>query len=147
MSIKSESAVDSIERAEVTDQIVQNPYLIKIASLHFATHVTNKRGKEYLLMLHRGLAEMRKTEVSDDIVASRLAEPQRASQVNQRREIPQLLRFWRQVVPEMATMLASYCLTEPERIWQDAREQDRSNTGQPAGQDGDAAAGACRLVD
>ena len=74
MSIEVESAVDSIERAGVTAQVVQNPYLINIASLHFATHVTNERGKEYLQMLNRGLAEMRETGEWYDIVASTLSE-------------------------------------------------------------------------
>jgi phage tail protein X len=76
MSIEIESAVDSIERAEVVDQVVQNPYLINIASLHFATHVTNTRGKEYLQMLNSGLAEMRETGEWYDIVASTLTEAQ-----------------------------------------------------------------------
>lgn len=80
MSIEIESAVDSIERAEVVEQIVQNPYLIKIASLHFATHVTNKRGKEYLAMLNRGLAEMRASGEWYDIVASTLAEANNVAQ-------------------------------------------------------------------
>lgn len=74
MSIEIESAVDSIERADATETIVQNPYLIKIASLHFATHVTNERGKEYLGMLNAGLAEMRETGEWYDIVATTLAE-------------------------------------------------------------------------
>jgi len=74
MSIEVESAVDSIERGGFVDQVVQNPYLIKIASLHFATHVTNRRGQEYLEMLNRGLAEMRETGEWYDIVASTLAE-------------------------------------------------------------------------
>lgn len=74
MSIEIESAVDSIERAEAIEQIGQNPFLIKIASLHFATHVTNERGKEYLQMLNRGLAEMRETGEWYDIVATTLAE-------------------------------------------------------------------------
>ena len=79
MSIEVESAVDSMERAKVTDKIVQNPYLIHIASLHFATHVTNERGKEYLEMLNRGLAEMRDTGEWYDIVASTLAEANKAA--------------------------------------------------------------------
>lgn len=74
MSIEIESAVDSIERAGVTQGVVQNPYLIKIASLHFATHVTNQRGRDYLVMLNRGLAEMRETGEWYDIVASTLSE-------------------------------------------------------------------------
>ncbi len=74
MSIEVESAVDSIERADVVEQVVQNPYLIKIASLHFATHATNKRGLEAVEMLNRGLAEMRETGEWYDIVASTLAE-------------------------------------------------------------------------
>lgn len=74
MSIEVESAVDSIERAGATDQIAQNPALIHIASLHFATHATNERGKEYLLMLNRGLKEMRETGEWYDIVATTLAE-------------------------------------------------------------------------
>lgn len=79
MSIEVESAVDSMERAKVTEKIVQNPYLIHIASLHFATHVTNARGKEYLEMLNRGLAEMRETGEWYDIVASTLAEASKAA--------------------------------------------------------------------
>ncbi|MGL4238533.1 LysM peptidoglycan-binding domain-containing protein [Tabrizicola sp.] len=74
MSIEIESAVDSMERAGATEKIQQNPYLIKIASLHFATHVTNERGKEYIQMLNRGLAEMRETGEWYDIVASTLVE-------------------------------------------------------------------------
>jgi ABC-type amino acid transport substrate-binding protein len=80
MSIEVESAVDSIERAGATAQIVQNPHLIKIASLHFATSATNKRGLEAVTMLNRGLAEMRATGEWYDIVASTLAE---ASSVTQ----------------------------------------------------------------
>lgn len=79
MSIEVESAVDSMERAKVTDKIVQNPYLIHIASLHFATHVTNERGKEYLAMLNRGLDEMRETGEWYDIVASTLAEANKSA--------------------------------------------------------------------
>ena len=79
MSIEVESAVDSMERAKVTEKIVQNPYLIHIASLHFATHVTNARGKEYLEMLNRGLSEMRDTGEWYDIVASTLAEASKAA--------------------------------------------------------------------
>jgi ABC-type amino acid transport substrate-binding protein/phage tail protein X len=74
MSIEIETAVYYIELAKVTDRIVQNPYLIKIASLHFATHVSNERGKEYLTMLNAGLAEMRETGEWYDIVASSLIE-------------------------------------------------------------------------
>lgn len=74
MSIEVESAVDSMERAGATESIVQNPNLIKIASLHFATHVTNERGRDYLVMLNRGLAEMRETGEWYDIVASALVE-------------------------------------------------------------------------
>jgi polar amino acid transport system substrate-binding protein len=74
MSIEIESAVDSIERADLVGEVVQNPYLIKLASLHFATHVTNERGKSYLQMLNRGLAEMRDTGEWYDIVAGTLAE-------------------------------------------------------------------------
>ena len=74
MSIEVESAVDSMERAKVTEKIVQNPYLIKIASRHFAAHVTNERGKEYIKMLNKRLAEMRETGEWYDIVASSLAE-------------------------------------------------------------------------
>lgn len=73
-SIEIESAVASIERAKLSETIRQNPYLIKIASLHFATHVTNERGKEYLELLNRGLTEMRETGEWYDIVASSLAE-------------------------------------------------------------------------
>jgi polar amino acid transport system substrate-binding protein len=80
MSIEVESAVDSMERAGATETVVQNPYLIKIASLHFATHVTNKRGKEYLQMLNRGLAEMRETGEWYDIVAGTLTEASGISQ-------------------------------------------------------------------
>ncbi|OYX24840.1 MAG: hypothetical protein B7Z10_08140 [Rhodobacterales bacterium 32-66-7] len=80
MSIEVESAVDSIERGDLVGDIVQNPYLIKIASLHFATHVTNARGIEYLEMLNRGLAEMRETGEWYDIVASTLAEANGISQ-------------------------------------------------------------------
>jgi polar amino acid transport system substrate-binding protein len=74
MSIEVESAVDSVERAELVGQVMHNPYLIKLASLQFATHVTNERGRDYLRMLNRGLAEMRATGEWYDIVASTLAE-------------------------------------------------------------------------
>jgi polar amino acid transport system substrate-binding protein len=74
MSIEVESAVDSMERAEATDKLVQNTALIHIASLHFATHETNDRGREYIKMLNRGLAEMRDTGEWYDIVASTLSE-------------------------------------------------------------------------
>jgi polar amino acid transport system substrate-binding protein len=74
MSIEVESAVDSMERAEATDKLVQNTALIHIASLHFATHKTNDRGREYIKMLNRGLAEMRDTGEWYDIVASTLSE-------------------------------------------------------------------------
>ena len=74
MSIEVESAVDSVERAGLVGQVVQNPYLINLASLHFATHVTNERGRQYLQLLNRGLADMRETGEWYDIVASTLAE-------------------------------------------------------------------------
>lgn len=74
MSIEVESAVDSLERAEAVDRITQNPYLFHIASLHFATHVSNARGKDYIQMLNRGIAEMRETGEWYDIVASTLTE-------------------------------------------------------------------------
>lgn len=80
MSIEVESAVDSIERGDLVGEVVQNPYLIKIASLHFATHVSNARGVDYLEMLNRGLAEMRETGEWYDIVASTLAEANGISQ-------------------------------------------------------------------
>ena len=46
----------------------------KIASLHFATSATNKRGLEAVKMLNRGLAELRETGEWYDIVASSLVE-------------------------------------------------------------------------
>ena len=46
----------------------------KIASRHFATSATNKRGLEAVKMLNRGLAELRETGEWYDIVASTLAE-------------------------------------------------------------------------
>jgi ABC-type amino acid transport substrate-binding protein len=76
MTIEIETAVYYIELAGVTDRIQQNPYLINLNSLHFATHVTNTRGKEYLRLLNRGLAEMRETGEWYDIVASTLIEAQ-----------------------------------------------------------------------
>lgn len=74
MSIEVESAVDSIERAGATDRLVQNGSLIHIASLHFATHQSNQRGREYIDMLNRGLAEMRESGEWYDIVASTLSD-------------------------------------------------------------------------
>jgi phage tail protein X len=74
MSIEIETAVHYIELAKVTDRILQNPSLIKIASLHFATHVSHKRGQEYLKMLNAGLAEMRESGEWYDIVATTLGE-------------------------------------------------------------------------
>jgi phage tail protein X len=76
MTIEIETAVFYIEQAQVTDRIQQNPYLINLNSLHFATHVTNERGKEYLQMLNRGMAEMRESGEWYDIVASTLVEAQ-----------------------------------------------------------------------
>jgi polar amino acid transport system substrate-binding protein len=74
MSIEVESAVDSMERAGATEKLAQNTALIHIASLHFATHVTNDRGRQYIAMLNRGLAEMRDTGEWYDLVASTLSE-------------------------------------------------------------------------
>ena len=73
-SIELETAVSTIEGAQATDQILQNTYLIKIVSLHVATHISNERGKKYIELLNAGLAEMRETGEWYDIVATGLAE-------------------------------------------------------------------------
>jgi polar amino acid transport system substrate-binding protein len=73
-SIEIETAVYYIEQRGLTEEVQQNPFLINLNSLHFATHVTNERGKEYLKLLNAGLAEMRDTGEWYDIVATALVQ-------------------------------------------------------------------------
>ena len=55
-------------------EIVQNPYLTNLLTLHFVTHKTNPRGRVYLALLNRGLSEMRESGEWYAIISTSLAE-------------------------------------------------------------------------
>ena len=70
--------IENVSRAArdlgMEGEIVQNPYLTNLLTMHFVTHKTNPRGRVYLALLNRGLTEMRESGEWYAIISSSLAE-------------------------------------------------------------------------
>ncbi|MCY1128271.1 transporter substrate-binding domain-containing protein [Frigidibacter sp. RF13] len=73
-SIELETATANFEELGASDKVTLNPYNAKFTSYQLMTSKTNPRGRVYLSMLNKGIAEMRESGEWYDIVATGLAE-------------------------------------------------------------------------
>ena len=69
-----EHAVDVIGKLGIEGHVVEIPALAKVATLSFIAHRANPFGRGYIVMLNRGLNEMRETGEWHDIVSHTLSE-------------------------------------------------------------------------
>lgn len=74
VSLEVESVVAAARELGLEDRLVRNPHLTKVLGMSFVTHKTNPRGRVYIAMLNRGLAEMRQSGELSAIVSESLAE-------------------------------------------------------------------------
>jgi len=73
-SIEVETSTANFEELGATDKVFLNPALATFNTHHFVTAKSNRRGKEYIELVNRGLQEMRESGEWYDIVATGLAE-------------------------------------------------------------------------
>lgn len=73
-SIEVETSTANFEELDATDKVLLNPALATFNTHHFITAKSNRRGKEYIAMLNRGMDEMRESGEWYDIVATGLSE-------------------------------------------------------------------------
>ena len=79
-AIELETATEAYRELGVTDQITVNPTLVNFLTFHFISARNNPRARIYIAMLNEGLTEMRKSGEWYDIVATGLAEYNKANQ-------------------------------------------------------------------
>ena len=79
-AIELETATEAFRELGVTDQITVNPTLVNFLTFHFISARNNPRARIYIAMLNEGLTEMRKSGEWYDIVATGLAEYNKANQ-------------------------------------------------------------------
>jgi ABC-type amino acid transport substrate-binding protein len=73
-SIEVETSTANFEALGATDKVALNPALATFNTHHFVAAKSNPRGKAYIAMVNRGLAEMRQSGEWYDIVATGLSE-------------------------------------------------------------------------
>ncbi len=73
-TIELETALGTFKELEAGDKVVQNPNIINMASYSLVTSKNNPRGRVYIAMLNKGIAEMRESGEWYDIVATGLSE-------------------------------------------------------------------------
>lgn len=73
-SIEVETSTANFEELGATAKVELNPALATFNTHHFVTAKSNRRGREYIAMLNRGLEEMRESGEWYDIVATGLAD-------------------------------------------------------------------------
>jgi ABC-type amino acid transport substrate-binding protein len=69
-----QSGSDAITKLGVSSEVVEIPSLAKVLKMTFMTHKSNPFGRQYIVLLNRGLNEMRKTGEWYAIVSGSLAE-------------------------------------------------------------------------
>lgn len=74
VGIEVQSAAEVIAKLQIADEVQDNPGLAKILNMSFMAHKSNPFGHQYILMLNRGLNEMRQTGEWFQIISSSLAE-------------------------------------------------------------------------
>jgi phage tail protein X/ABC-type amino acid transport substrate-binding protein len=79
-SLEVETTTANFEDLGATDKVLLNPALATFNTHHFLTSKNNKRGREYIALLNAGLTEMRETGEWYDIVATGLAEYNKATE-------------------------------------------------------------------
>ena len=63
-----------IAELQIGEDVLDNPNLSKVLSMSFLAHKSNPFGRQYILMMNRGLNEMRETGEWFEIISSSLAE-------------------------------------------------------------------------
>ncbi|WP_158221935.1 LysM peptidoglycan-binding domain-containing protein [Actibacterium pelagium] len=74
VGIEVQSAAAVINELQIEDEVIDNPNLSKVLSMSFLAHKSNPFGRQYILMMNRGLNEMRETGEWFQIISSSLAE-------------------------------------------------------------------------
>ncbi len=74
VGIEVQSAAAVIAELQIDEDVNDNPNLSKVLSMSFLAHKSNPFGRQYILMMNRGLNEMRETGEWFEIISSSLAE-------------------------------------------------------------------------
>lgn len=78
-TIELETALGAFKELSASEKVLQNPNIVNMASYSLVTSKNNPRGRVYIAMLNKGIAEMRESGEWYDIVASGLDEYNKAS--------------------------------------------------------------------
>ena len=69
-----QSGTEAITKLGVAEEVIEIPSLAKVLALTFITHKSNPFGRQYIVLLNRGLNEMRQTGEWYAVVSSALTE-------------------------------------------------------------------------